>query len=91
MADENSYTLVYCSKIYKIRNRLTFFITVNCFKFIINMRETCRSRIQFQTGNMPLDSNQLLTEMSNRNLPGGKVWPKLKAYNLTATICEQIV
>jgi hypothetical protein len=35
-------------------------------------------------------STQPLTEMSTRNLPGGKGWPALKADNLTA-ICEPIV
>jgi hypothetical protein len=33
---------------------------------------------------------QPLTEMSTNNLPGGKVRPARKAYNLTA-ICELIV
>jgi hypothetical protein len=37
-----------------------------------------------------LRSTQPLTEMSTRNLPGGKGRPALKADNLTA-ICEQIV
>jgi hypothetical protein len=36
---------------------------------------------------MALRPTQPLTEMSTRNLPGGKVWPALKADNLTA-ICE---
>jgi hypothetical protein len=36
---------------------------------------------------MALGSSQSLTEMSTRNLPGGKVWPEHKADNLTA-ICE---
>jgi hypothetical protein len=35
-------------------------------------------------------STQPLTEMSTRNLPGGKGWPGRKADNLTA-ICELIV
>jgi hypothetical protein len=38
---------------------------------------------------MALGSTQSLTEMSTRNLPGGKVWPVLKADNLTA-ICEPL-
>jgi hypothetical protein len=33
---------------------------------------------------MALGSNQPLTEMSTRNLPGGKVQPACKADNLTA-------
>jgi hypothetical protein len=33
---------------------------------------------------MALVSTQIITEMSTRNLPGGKVWPVHKAYNLTA-------
>jgi hypothetical protein len=37
-----------------------------------------------------LGSNQPLTEMSTRNLPGGKGRPARKADNLTA-ICEPIV
>jgi hypothetical protein len=39
---------------------------------------------------MALGSTQSLTEMSTRNLPGGKGRPALKAENLTA-ICEPIV
>jgi hypothetical protein len=39
---------------------------------------------------MTLGSIQPLTEMSTRNLPGGKVRPARKADNLTA-ICETIV
>jgi hypothetical protein len=39
---------------------------------------------------MALGSTQPLTEMSTRNLPGGKGRPTRKADNLTA-ICEPIV
>jgi hypothetical protein len=39
---------------------------------------------------MALGSTQPLTEMSTRNLPGGKVRPAREADNLTA-ICEPIV
>jgi hypothetical protein len=39
---------------------------------------------------MALESTQPLTEMSTRNLPGGKGRPAYKADNLTA-ICEPIV
>jgi hypothetical protein len=39
---------------------------------------------------MILGSTQPLTEMSTRNLPGGKGWPVPKADNLTA-ICELII
>jgi hypothetical protein len=39
---------------------------------------------------MALGSAQPLTEMSIRNLPGGKGMPARKADNLTA-ICEQII
>jgi hypothetical protein len=39
---------------------------------------------------MTMGSTQPLTEMSNRNLPGGKGPLPLKADNLTA-ICEPIV
>jgi hypothetical protein len=39
---------------------------------------------------MVLGSTQPLTEMSARNLPGGKERPVRKADNLTA-ICEPIV
>jgi hypothetical protein len=39
---------------------------------------------------MALGSTQPLTEMSTRNLPGGKSLPALKADNFTA-ICEPIV
>jgi hypothetical protein len=38
---------------------------------------------------MALGSTQPLTEMSTRNLPGGKGWEELKADNLAA--CEPIV
>jgi hypothetical protein len=39
---------------------------------------------------MTLGLTQPLTEMSTRNLPGGKVWPARKVYSLTA-IYEPIV
>jgi hypothetical protein len=42
---------------------------------------------------MALGSTQSLTEMSNRNLPGGKGWPTRKADNLAAiyeTMCENV-
>jgi hypothetical protein len=39
---------------------------------------------------MALGSTQPLTEMSTRNLPGGKKLPVRKAHNLTA-FCEPIV
>jgi hypothetical protein len=39
---------------------------------------------------MAMGSTQPLTEMSIRNLPGGKARPARKADNLTA-ICEPIV
>jgi hypothetical protein len=40
--------------------------------------------------NMALGSPQPLTEMSTKNLPGGKQRPARKVYNITA-ICEPIV
>jgi hypothetical protein len=39
---------------------------------------------------MALGSTQSLTEMSTRNIPGGKGWLARKADNLT-TVCEPIV
>jgi hypothetical protein len=39
---------------------------------------------------MAVGSTQSLTEISTRNLPGGKGWSERKADNLTA-ICEPIV
>jgi hypothetical protein len=39
---------------------------------------------------MALGSTQPLTEMSTKNLPGGKGGPARKADNLTA-ICEPVV
>jgi hypothetical protein len=39
---------------------------------------------------MVLEFTQLLTEMSTRKLPGGKVWLALKADDVTA-ICELLV
>jgi hypothetical protein len=39
---------------------------------------------------MVLGSTQPLTEMSTRNLPGGKGWAARKANNLTA-VCESII
>jgi hypothetical protein len=39
---------------------------------------------------MALGSTQPLTEMSTKNIPGGKERPASKADNLT-TICEPIV
>jgi hypothetical protein len=51
----------------------------------------CKVVIQKSSvGTMALGSTQPLTEMSTRNLPGGKWWPAVKADNLTA-ICEPIV
>jgi hypothetical protein len=35
---------------------------------------------------MALESTEHLTEMSTRNLPGGKGWPARKADHLTAII-----
>jgi hypothetical protein len=43
----------------------------------------------FSSHTVAVRLTQLLTEMSTRNLPGGKGWPALKAYNLIA-ICEPI-
>jgi hypothetical protein len=40
--------------------------------------------------NMAMESTQPLTEMSTRNLPGGKGRPARKADNLTAN-CEPII
>jgi hypothetical protein len=63
------------------------------------MLQTGRSPVQipdkvdfFNPSNrtMALGSTQPLTEMSTRNLPGGKKWPARRADNLTA-ICEPIV
>jgi hypothetical protein len=42
------------------------------------------------SGTVDLDSTQTLTEMSTKNLSGGKGRPARKADNLTA-ICEPIV
>jgi hypothetical protein len=39
---------------------------------------------------MALGLTQTVTEMSTRNLPGGKGWQSRKSDNLTA-ICEPIV
>jgi hypothetical protein len=63
------------------------------------MLQTGRSPVQvpdevdfFNPSNrtMVLESTQPLTEMSTRNLPGGKKRPARRADNLTA-ICEPIV
>jgi hypothetical protein len=63
------------------------------------MLQTGRSPVQvpdevdfFNPSNrtMALGSTQPLTEMSTRNLPGGKKRPARRADNLTA-ICEPIV
>jgi hypothetical protein len=63
------------------------------------MLQTGRSPVQipdkvdfFNPSNriMALGSTQPLTDMSTRNLPGGKKRPARKADNLTA-ICEPIV
>jgi hypothetical protein len=59
------------------------------------MLQAGRSRVRFpmlldfnpSSRTMALGSTQPLTEMSTRNLPGGKGWPTRKADNLTA-ICE---
>jgi hypothetical protein len=67
------------------------------------MLQTGRSRVRFplrsldisiepnpSSRTMSLESTQPLTEMSTRNLPGGKERPAGKVDNLTA-ICEPIV
>jgi hypothetical protein len=67
------------------------------------MQEARRSRVRFlmrslgifnlpnpSSSTMTLGSTQPLTEMSTRNLPGGKERPARKADNLT-TICEPTV
>jgi hypothetical protein len=47
------------------------------------------NRPNFPSRTMGLGSTQPLTEVSTRNLPGGKGWPVREADNLTA-ICEPI-
>jgi hypothetical protein len=60
------------------------------------MLQAGKSRIRipmrwiFSSRTMALGSTQPITEMSIRNLPGGKGRPGRKADNLTA-ICESIV
>jgi hypothetical protein len=55
------------------------------------MLQAGRSRVRFPMSRiMALGSTQPLTEMSTRNLPGGKVRLVHEADNLTA-ICEPIV
>jgi hypothetical protein len=67
------------------------------------MLQARRSQVRFPMGlldffilpnpssrSLALGSTQPLTEMSTRNLPGGKEQPAHKAKNLTA-ICEPIV
>jgi hypothetical protein len=54
------------------------------------MLQAGRSRVRFPMRSLALGSTQPLTEMSTRNLPGGKGRPARKADNLTA-ICEPIV
>jgi hypothetical protein len=56
------------------------------------MLEAGRSRVRFpmRSLDLTLGSTQLLTEMSTRNLLGGRGRPSRKADNLTA-ICEPIV
>jgi hypothetical protein len=40
---------------------------------------------------MALGSTQPLTEMSTRNLPGGKAWPACKAGNLYSNSCYRMM
>jgi hypothetical protein len=47
------------------------------------------SRSNPSSRTMALGSTQPLTEMSTRNLPGGKGWPARKVDNLTA-VCVSI-
>jgi hypothetical protein len=60
---------------------------IYCFKVYQHFRLYATSR---KVALMALGSTQLLTEMSTRNLPGGKGRLALNAENLTA-ICEPIV
>jgi hypothetical protein len=57
--------------------------SVVCPLSSFNLANTC-------SRTMALGSTQPLTEMSTRNLPGGKGWPACNGDNLTA-ICEPIV
>jgi hypothetical protein len=50
----------------------------------------CSAKGNPSSRTMALGSSQPLTDMSTRNLPGGKARPARKAVNLTA-ICEPIV
>jgi hypothetical protein len=46
-------------------------------------------KFRFDQDSVAMGLTQALTEMSTRNLPGGKGWLERKADNLTA-ICELI-
>jgi hypothetical protein len=86
-------------------NLLTYWISVEVCGGVVEwdtVRQAGRSRVRFPMtsldfysdpilpGAMALGSTQPLTEMSSRNLPGGKGRPGRKADNLTA-ICELTV
>jgi hypothetical protein len=62
------------------------------FKFILPMSslEYFVNSPNPSSRNMALGSTQPLTEISTRNLPGGKGWSVRRADNLTS-ICELIV
>jgi hypothetical protein len=57
---------------------------------LIPMRWIFFNLLNHSSRTMALESTQSLTEMSTRNIPGGKGRPARKADNLTA-ICEPIV
>jgi hypothetical protein len=66
---------------------------------MVDMLQAGRSRVRFtmpllffspSSRSIALVSTQPLTEMSNRNVPGGKGWPARNAENITA-LYESIV
>jgi hypothetical protein len=62
----------------------------NSFNKLYNEQWRIGYNFSLYMSSMTLGSTQPLTEMSTRNLPGGKVRPAREADNLTA-ICEPIV
>jgi hypothetical protein len=86
----NPETKVYAVQSYAFLDSLMFVALADSFAFTNIMSSDFFSLPNPSSRTMALRSTQPLTEMSTRNLPGGKGRPERKADNFTA-ICEPIV